>query len=39
MNICMSGMPGRTALSETHGVCCYLNDEGAPDVEWGGAKG
>ena len=38
MNVCLTGMPERTQLSPTHSVCCYLLDEGAPEVTWGGGK-
>jgi len=37
MHICRRAMPENRALSDTHKVCCYLMDENAPKVRWGGA--
>ncbi len=36
MRICNSALPEHRSLSDTHKVSCYLLDEGAPKVEWGG---
>jgi len=37
MYICRTKMPDPKALSGTHRASCYLMDEGAPKVQWGGA--
>ena len=37
MYICRTKMPDPRALSGTHRASCYLMDEGAPKVQWGGA--
>lgn len=37
MRICSTAMPAHRALSDTHKASCYLMDEGAPKVQWGGA--
>jgi len=39
MHICQSAMPSCRELSDTHRVSCYLLDEDAPKVTWGGARG
>jgi oligopeptide transport system ATP-binding protein len=36
MRICQSAMPPHRVLSETHKASCYLMDEGAPIVTFGG---
>lgn len=36
MNICNSAMPEHRPLSDTHRISCYLLDDGAPKVVWGG---
>ena len=36
MRICQSAMPPHRALSDTHKASCYLMDEGAPKVTFGG---
>ncbi len=38
MRICETGMPPHRHLSDTHAVSCYLLDEGAPKIVWGGNK-
>ena len=37
MIICRTQMPAHRPLSDTHKVRCYLLDESAPKVQWGGA--
>ncbi|MDO4547026.1 MAG: ABC transporter ATP-binding protein [Clostridia bacterium] len=36
MNICAEKMPESKNISDTHTACCFLMDEQAPGVEWGG---
>ncbi len=36
MRICRTAMPEHRPLSDTHAAGCYLMDEGAPKVQWGG---
>ncbi len=38
MRICRDEMPPHRPLSDTHAAGCYLMDEGAPSVQWGGGN-
>ena len=38
MRVCRTGMPPHRPLSDTQKASCYLMDEGAPSVRWGGQK-
>lgn len=38
MRICRTAMPAHRALSDTQKVSCYLLDDGAPKVQWGGME-
>jgi oligopeptide transport system ATP-binding protein len=38
MKVCHNFAPGRTQVSETHTVSCWLEDDRAPQVEWEGGS-
>lgn len=38
MRICRSAIPGKTVLSDSHSLRCYLMDEGAPPVKRGDVR-